>query len=749
MAWLRRHARTAGVATLIAAAMLLADIAGGLKLFDNALHDLRVRTLSMPASGDLVVVEIDATSVRRLGAWPWPRGHHAMVLDRLLDAGAAAVAFDISFSSLSDEAHDQRLAEAAARADGRLILPIFRQLHQAEDGRQQVLLDRPFPALERAARLASINVQPDGDGIVRSLLAVDQFGETAVPSMSAALLAPHQDDAIPQGRFVLDFGIDIATIPRLTYADVLLGRFDAAAVAGKSVLIGATAVELGDILTVPRWGNLPGPFVIATGFESMRLGRAITPIGDAWFLFVLCLAAALAPMVGRTEGVAGAIVPALLQLVGLLALGEALYAFWAITWDLAPVAAALVVSYGIEIGRVLRAQACRIVEHSREARRRIALLRSVVDTNIDAVVIADRDGVIQIANPACLTVFGYDPETLIGIRAEMLIDREHPITGLLHAMTRSGGSVPPLNYPIEVAGVHQDGHLLELDLALASVGADGSLNPAELDERYTIHLFRDVSEQRRLEAMRRETLQAQVEAERSKADFLSTASHELRTPLNHIKGFTALLATGIGGEITDKQRSYLIDIDGAADHLTGIVTDILAMAQTAGPDDGARRMVALAEIVEAARCQVSALAESRGVELRISSSVDEAMLMADCEGLERALMHLMRNAVQFSPPHDEVAVSCSSAAGGRVRIEISDRGLGMTDDELERVQELFGQLEGALSRSHGGLGIGLSVARTCIESHSGTLSLASEKGHGTTACIELPLAQPESRRSAA
>ncbi|MEZ5666902.1 MAG: CHASE2 domain-containing protein [Alphaproteobacteria bacterium] len=730
------------VAGAIAAVATAGYLLGGFRLVDNAIQDLRMRTLDLAASGGLVVVEIDADSLHRLGQWPWPRGHHAMVLDRLIDAGAARVGFDVSFSSASDTAQDRRLADSARAAGERLLLPVFRQQVRRGDGTLDYITDRPLQSLFRDVPLASINVRPDYDGIARRMNATDRIDGVAVPGMAAALLGRTAPADAPAESFLIDFGIDPRTLPRLSYADVLIGNFDRSLIAGRAVLVGATAVELGDVLAVPRWGNLPGPLVIATAYESLRQQRAIHPLEDAWFVFLLCLAAAAAPAIGRSQSLQATLIPAALQLAGLFAIGEAAYAMAALKLDLAPVALCLAVAHGIQIARVLRAQSQRIAQQNREAERRQALLRSVVDTTIDAVAITDRRGAVLIANPACETIFGRSADSLVGMSATALIDPYDRIAPLLRAMMHDGGTVPGLQYPVDVVGVHADGSALELELALAGIGAeDGAADPL-LETQYYIFVFRDVSEQRRLEAMRRLALEAQVEAERSKSDFLATASHELRTPLNHIIGFTSLLGEGVGGAVTDQQRDYLGNISTAAESLLQIVSDILSYAESGGRAFGEGWEDApVPGLIDEACRKVSTLAAARRVALGVSRGDDDTVVAVDREAVVTALMHVIRNAVQFTPEGGQVAVAAARTAD-MVQILVVDHGPGLSRDEIARILRPFGQVEGALSRKHGGMGIGLNVVRTCMDHHGGKLALESEPGRGTTVTLELPLARP-------
>ena len=141
-------------------------LAGALDFVERHLHDLRSGIFSRHASGDVVLVTIDRASLERLPDWPWPRQYHATVIERLIEGEVAKIAVAIDFSAPSDRQSDRRLAAALARAGpDRVALPVFRQLGDEADGVERVI--EPFAPLRRHAALASAEVWPDRDGLVR------------------------------------------------------------------------------------------------------------------------------------------------------------------------------------------------------------------------------------------------------------------------------------------------------------------------------------------------------------------------------------------------------------------------------------------------------------------------------------------------------------------------------------------------------------------------------------------------------
>ncbi len=254
---------------------------GAFRPFDAALLDLQYRLTPRVASGDLVIVKIDPKSLAALDRWPWPRSNHAALTDKLVAAGARSIAFDIDFGSHSTAEADARLAQAFHDADGRIILPVFKQSRIESDEAAPFTYSAPLEMFQREARLGAVTVQPEADGRIWHGLTSDLWKGWRLPTVSA-LLADHGRDR--DASFLIDYGIDPTTIPQFSYIDVLKGHFDPRAFAGKAVLVGATAVELGDHFAVPIYGDLPGVVVQALAYESLKQGMASRDLAPIWVL---------------------------------------------------------------------------------------------------------------------------------------------------------------------------------------------------------------------------------------------------------------------------------------------------------------------------------------------------------------------------------------------------------------------------------------------------------------------------------
>lgn len=266
---------------------------------DDGLAEARFRLLERDASQTLTVVEIDAASIRAAGRWPWGRERFAQAIENLQDAGAAAVAFDVDFSAASTAAGDARLAQAIHRRPGSVVLPTFVQRTATGGGREVMAESSPLGALAGEAVLASVNVPVDEDGRVRRYGYGFGSAETQRQTVAGVLAGAAPDRS---GSFLLDFAVRTETIPRLSFEDVRTGRFDASAVRGRNVLVGATALELGDEFATPRHGTLSGVYVHALAYENLRGGRALTVLAPGPLLALALLTGFLMrPRRGRID----------------------------------------------------------------------------------------------------------------------------------------------------------------------------------------------------------------------------------------------------------------------------------------------------------------------------------------------------------------------------------------------------------------------------------------------------------------
>ncbi|MFZ6182772.1 ATP-binding protein [Nannocystis pusilla] len=267
--------------------------------------------------------------------------------------------------------------------------------------------------------------------------------------------------------------------------------------------------------------------------------------------------------------------------------------------------------------------------------------------------------------------------------------------------------------------------------------------PAEL--RQVALVFKDVSERKRNEANRAELFAlesaARREAEaatRLRDEFLATVSHELRTPLTSILGWAQMLQLdGLSAE----QRRHAIDtIERNARAQAQLIEDLLDVSSIlAGKLRLEVQAVNIREIVEAALETVRPAAEARGVRLQ-ATLASGATVMGDPQRLQQVVWNLLSNAVKFTPRAGRVQVLVERRDSS-VEIVVADTGKGIAPEFQPHVFERFRQADGATTRRHGGLGLGLSIVRQLVEMHGGTVSVFSEgEDRGASFTVRIPLA---------
>jgi signal transduction histidine kinase/PAS domain-containing protein len=245
-------------------------------------------------------------------------------------------------------------------------------------------------------------------------------------------------------------------------------------------------------------------------------------------------------------------------------------------------------------------------------------------------------------------------------------------------------------------------------------------------------LFRKEQEARQREEAARGSAE---EANRAKDEFLATVSHELRTPLTAILGWGRMLTTGT---MDDETRSIgLTAIVRAAESQATIVDDLLDISRiVSGKLRLEPKSLAVSAVIESAIESVFHAADAKGIKIDVESS--DAMVHGDADRLQQVLWNLLSNAVKFTPAGGHVRIR-SEKSNGNVCIVVTDDGSGIAPDLLPYVFDRFRQGDSTPTRSFGGLGLGLSIARAIVEMHGGTLKAASEgEGRGATFTIVLP-----------
>jgi len=260
-----------------------------------------------------------------------------------------------------------------------------------------------------------------------------------------------------------------------------------------------------------------------------------------------------------------------------------------------------------------------------------------------------------------------------------------------------------------------------------------------------IALLRDITARKDAEAAMEAAKRVAEDASQAKSRFLATIGHELRTPLNAVVGFSEMMASGIGGELSDTHREYAGLIHQSGKHLLEVVRMLLDMSKIeAGKFEIQAEPFQPEDLVPACFSMVESMAKER--EVRLESEIEPGLppLVADERGCRQILINLLSNAVKFSHPGGLVSVTVRRQ-GQSINFSVRDRGIGMAPTALQRIGEPFFQAQEGLTRQYEGTGLGLSIVKGLVELHGGTLRAMSEIGAGTTMTVLLPINGPATK----
>jgi len=368
-----------------------------------------------------------------------------------------------------------------------------------------------------------------------------------------------------------------------------------------------------------------------------------------------------------------------------------------------------------------RRQAAEFLEQSERKLRGLFQLAPV------GIALTDMDGRYIEFNEAFRETCGYDDDELKALDYWALTPPEYADdeAAQLESLAKTG------RYgPYEKEYVRKDGS--RVPLRLSGILIDGLHG-----QQMIWSIVEDISAQRRGEAVLIDARNAAEAASIAKSEFLSNMSHEIRTPLTGVVGFAGLLQ-GMTGLPTEAQR-YAARIAASAEALMVVVNDVLDFSKLeAGQMELDPHPFDLGALVETVADLYRDRAADKGLQLNIAPHSAAPVLLADSARLRQVLLNLVGNAIKFTDAGQVGIAAGYDANAGRLRIAVSDTGIGIPPDQASHLFQRFSQLDASSTRAHGGTGLGLAICKSLVEMMHGEIGLESAPGQGSTFWFEVP-----------
>ena len=381
-----------------------------------------------------------------------------------------------------------------------------------------------------------------------------------------------------------------------------------------------------------------------------------------------------------------------------------------------------IIGYSVNIDETKRAQ-----EALRDNQEN---LQYFFDTASDLIQSMDENGNYLYVNAAWSQTLGYTSEEAKGLNMLQVVVPAY------HEHCRS-----------MLSSLVIDQHPQQLEVAFRTKQGHEVIVEGSVSSRKEPHgrivtngIFRNITERKRAEASMH---RANIELERAlrmKDEFLASMSHELRTPLTGILGLSEALQYDTYGELTPKQKSIVSNIESNGRHLLELINDILDISKMeAGKFDLNFAPCVLADICQASLQLVKGMAHKKNQNIAFSINPTDIIIQGDPRRLKQILVNLLSNAVKYSPEKSPIGLEVNANETEKiVKIEVWDKGMGISDDDIDRLFQPFVQLDSSLSRQQSGTGLGLALVKRLVDLHGGSIEVNSTPRQGSRFVVSLP-----------
>jgi len=392
-----------------------------------------------------------------------------------------------------------------------------------------------------------------------------------------------------------------------------------------------------------------------------------------------------------------------------------------------------------ELARSFDTMAVQLAERETALQEKKAQLLAITDSARDAILMMDANGLLSYWNPAAEQVLGYCSDEVLGQNLHQLLAPETYRSAYQPALQQFArtGTGTAVGKTVELAALRKDGRQIAVSLSLSAVQLHNSW--------HAVGILRDITEEKQQQEELVNARHAAESANRAKSEFLANMSHELRTPLNGVIGMAQLLQYT---QPNTEQQEFLHYLDLSAKNLLALLNDILDLSKIeAGKIELEQSLFAIrTSVLEVVGNQENRL-RHKGLQLTttIHPQVPQ-VIQGDSLRFKQILMNLLGNAVKFTES-GSISITLAPVTLTSLRctllLQVSDTGIGMAPEVLERIFLPFEQADNSTTRAYGGSGLGLTICRRLTELMGGRIWAESTLHQGSCFCVELPFAVAE------